>query len=69
MDNQAFKLLMDKLNEHGDGIDEIKAGLSEVKSDLSHYKGFVGGVLFVFTAVWTGVTFFWDKLTGGGHST
>lgn len=51
MDNQAFGLLKDS-------IDELRKDVKEIKTDLGHYKGFLGGVVFVFTLVWSGITYF-----------
>ena len=42
MDHQAFELLKDS-------IDELRKDVKDIKSDLGHYKGFLGGIVFVFT--------------------
>jgi len=65
MDNQAFKLLTDKLDELGKSIKDVSSDLSEVKKDLGHYKGFLGGVTFVFTVAWSGITYFISHFNRG----
>lgn len=62
MDNQAFQLLKSKLDELGTDIQSIRKDLDIVKGDLGHYKGFLGGVVFVFTVAWSGVTYFLSHL-------
>lgn len=54
MDNQAFELLKD-------AIDELKVDVKDIKSDLGHYKGFIGGVMFCTTAIWTFLTYYFTK--------
>ena len=61
MDNQAFELIRDKLDELGKIASKNTEAIDEIKKDLRHYKGFIGGVLFVFTALWSIV------LTGINH--
>lgn len=58
MDNQAFQLLKDKLEELCTDVKELRADVGHVKQDLGHYKGFLGGITFVFTIAWTGITYF-----------
>jgi len=58
MDNQAFELLKS-------AIDELRQDVKEMKTDLGHYKGFLGGVSFVFALAWSGVTYFLTNLRGG----
>lgn len=58
MDNQAFELLKD-------AIDDLKTDVKEIKKDLGHYKGFLGGVSFVFAVAWSGITYFLSNLKGG----
>ena len=58
MDNQAFELLKDS-------IDELRKDVKEIKTDLGHYKGFLGGVVFVFTIAWSGITYFISHVRGG----
>lgn len=58
MDNQAFELLKS-------AIDELRQDVKEMKTDLGHYKGFLGGVSFVFALAWSGVTYFLTNLKGG----
>lgn len=60
MDNQAFELLKD-------AIDDLKQDVKGIKKDLAHYKGFLGGVSFVFALAWSGVTYFISQFKGG-HS-
>ena len=64
MENQAFALIMAKLKEQDTKLDDLSDDMLEVKRSMSHYKGFVGGVLFVFATVWTAATFFWDRVKG-----
>jgi hypothetical protein len=58
MDHQAFELLKDS-------IDELRKDVKDIKTDLGHYKGFLGGIVFVFTLMWTGITYFISHLKGG----
>lgn len=58
MDNQAFQLLKDS-------IDELRNDVKEIKKDLGHYKGFLGGVTFVFSIAWSGITYFLSHLKSG----
>ena len=58
MDHQAFELLKDS-------IDELRKDVKDIKSDLGHYKGFLGGVTFVLTVAWSGVTYFLSRLKSG----
>jgi hypothetical protein len=60
MDHQAFELLKS-------AIDDIKQDVKEIKTDLGHYKGFLGGVSFVFAVAWSGVTYFLTNLKGPNH--
>lgn len=57
MNNQAFELLKDS-------IDELRKDVKEIKTDLGHYKGFLGGVVFVFTIAWSGITYFISHVKG-----
>ena len=54
MNNQAFELLKD-------AIDELKSDVRDIKKDLGHYKGFVGGVMFAFTALWSFMTYYFTR--------
>lgn len=65
MDNQAFELLKNKLDELKDDISDIKKDVASVQQDLGHYKGFLGGVSFVFALAWSGVTYFLTNIKGG----
>ena len=67
MDNQAFELLKTKLDELGADIKDMRGDLGKVKDDLGHYKGFLGGVSFVFAVAWAGITYFISSIKGG-HS-
>lgn len=57
MDHESYRLLKEI-------IDEVRNDVKEIKQDLGHYKGFVSGILCVFTILWAGATFFWDKIKG-----
>lgn len=57
MDNQAFQLLKEKLDELGADIRSIRKDVDSVKNDLGHYKGFLGGMAFVFSVAWSGITY------------
>ena len=61
MDRQAFKLLTDTMEELRRDIKAVRQDISAVKTDLGHYKGFLGGVTFVFGILWTGFTFFFKR--------
>jgi len=61
MDNQAFELLKDKLDDIKSDITVLKNEVGHVKEDLGHYKGFLGGVTFVFTVLWSGLTYIFTK--------
>ena len=65
MDNHFYDLLMKKLDDHGNDLKSMRDDLSEVKSDLGHYKGFLGGVTFVFSIAWAGITYFLSNFKGG----
>lgn len=65
MDNHAFELLLKKLDEHGTDLKEMRIDITKVKDDLGHYKGFLGGVSFVFALAWSGVTYFLTNIKGG----
>lgn len=60
MDNQAFELLKSS-------IDEIRADVKEIRTDLGHYKGFLGGISFVFAILWSGITYFISHLKSGNN--
>ena len=38
-------------------IAEIKTTQKEIKEQLTKYKGFLGGVVFVFSVLWAGALF------------
>ena len=61
MDHQAFELLKDKLDDIKSDISGLRGEVNSVKDDLGHYKGFLGGVTFVFTVLWSGLTYFFTK--------
>ncbi len=54
MDNHAFELIKEKL-------DDLSKDVKDIRKDLDTYKGFFGGVLFVFTSLWTIVTYWFNK--------
>lgn len=58
MDNQAFELLKSS-------IEELRADVKDIKNDLGHYKGFLGGITFVFSVIWAGVTYFFTNYKSG----
>ena len=62
MDNQAFKLLVATIDEIKDDVKLVRSDLESVKKDIGHYKGFIGGVVFVFGVVWSGITYFFSGL-------
>jgi hypothetical protein len=68
MDNQAFELLLKKLDEHGNELREVKSDIGKVKDDLGHYKGFLGGITFVFALVWSAGTYFFTNIINKNHT-
>lgn len=61
MDNQAFKLLTDAIDEIKDDVKAMRVDMAGVKKDIGHYKGFIGGVVFVLSTVWMGVTYLFSS--------
>ena len=39
-------------------LDQLQAEVVELKASLRQYKGFLGGVIFVISALWAALTFF-----------
>ena len=39
-------------------LDLLQAEVTELKASLRQYKGFLGGVIFVISALWAALTFF-----------
>ena len=46
-----------------DKLDDLDDKLNSLDKDLTKYRGMVGGVLLVFTAIVTFVKLFWSYLT------
>lgn len=61
---QAQEKMLDTLNDLKDAIDSIN-------STISRYKGFVGGVFFVLSAIGVFLSksgwWIWQMLSGRGH--
>lgn len=79
MDNQLFTMINQKLesidtaiSNVGRDVSDMKSefgkDISDMKADIKAHKGFISGVTFVFATLWTGVTFFWDKIAKGFQS-
>ncbi len=62
MDNQAFKLLISTIDEIKSDVKLVRGDLESVKKDIGHYKGFVGGVVFVFGIIWGGINYFFSGI-------
>lgn len=57
-------LLKEQLMEYKREQVEVKDLLVEIRHDLSRYKGFVGGVLFVFSAMGAAVALLFQYKAG-----
>lgn len=66
MDQKAFHLLNEKIDDIKESVNSVRKDLSVVKEDIRQYKGFVGGAAFVFSLVWAGVTYVFSQITGRG---
>lgn len=55
--NEArINAIEDRLERYEENQKEIKSIVSDIHSELSRYKGFMGGVLFVFSAMGAAIT-------------
>lgn len=52
-----------KMDEHADTTRSIEQRLYKLEFDYNRYKSFVGGVIFVVTAIWSFIVF---AATSGG---
>lgn len=53
----------DRLSDIEDKIDELDAKVSAIDKDLTKYRGMVGGVLLVITAIITFVKLSWGFIS------
>lgn len=43
-----------------ESLESMKADVAYIKSEMTKYKGFLGGVVFLATCVWTMATMGWE---------
>ena len=60
----AIEHIDDRQQERIDQIDRLEAKLDALDRDLQRYRGLVGGILLVVTAVATALKFFGEYVTG-----
>ena len=51
-----------RLEQRFDHIDTKLEKIDEIHQDLTRYRGFIGGIMFIGTAIWTFITFGKDYL-------
>jgi hypothetical protein len=57
-----IELLIQKVDQQIEHVEQMEDRLKKLEVDYIRYRSFLGGVIFLMTAMWTFIVTSWDSL-------